>query len=189
MKTVHVMIVAIVVCYIIGACNGHEEFHVGGAEGWRPHPSESFNQWAQKHRFHISDRLVFEHKDDKDSVLVVKKQHYDTCDNSNPYLKLIGGKSIFDFGRSGEYFFISENHEQCEAGEKMVVAVMADRAPSPPLPARPPPSHFPKGDSSDTAPVSRPLPHNSSSASSSSNNRVLASMVYLVLTVGIIFRA
>lgn len=125
-------------------------------------------------------------------MLVVKKQHYDTCDISNPYLKLFGGKSIYDLGRSGEFFFISGNHTRCEEGEKVVIAVMANRAPPPPLPtspcpaSHPPPSHSPKAPSSNkSSPVLHPLPHDSSSLSSS--NRVLGYLVCLVLIVGVVF--
>ncbi|KAF3333348.1 early nodulin-like protein 2 [Carex littledalei] len=182
----------VVVSYVMATCYSNQEFHVGGAEGWLPHPSQPFNQWARKNRFHVNDRLVFEYKKDEDSVLVVNKQHYDTCDNSNPYLKLFGGKSIFDLGRSGKYFFISGNHTRCEEGEKVVVMVMANRAPPPPLPpsppiaSHPPPSHFPKAPSRNgTAPVLHPLPHNSSSFSLS--NTVFDSVVYLVLILGVVF--
>lgn len=125
-------------------------------------------------------------------MLVVNKQHYDMCDNSNPYLRLFGGKSIFNFGRSGEYFFISGNHTRCEEGEKVVVTVMANRAPPPPQPtspppaSHPPPSHSPKAPlRNGTAPVLHPLPHNSSSFSSS--NTVFGSVVYLVLILGVVF--
>jgi Plastocyanin-like domain len=117
-------------------------------------------------------------------VFVVNKQHYDICDNSNPYLKLYGGKSIYDLGRSGEFFFISGNHTRCEGGEKVVITVMANRAPSPPLPTSPhPASHSPKAPSSNkTAPLLHPLQHSSSSLSAS--NRVLGSLICLVLMVG-----
>jgi hypothetical protein len=58
MRNVYGMIIAIVaISYVVVTCNGLKEFHVGGSEGWVPHPCEPFNQWARRNRFHVNDRL------------------------------------------------------------------------------------------------------------------------------------
>lgn len=58
---------------------------------------------------------------------MVKKEDYDSCNTSNPIQKMADGNSVFQFGHSGHFFFISGAHDRCEKGEKMVVIVMAVR--------------------------------------------------------------
>ncbi|KAK8955392.1 Early nodulin-like protein 1 [Platanthera guangdongensis] len=105
------------------------EFYVGDKDGWVQKPCETFNHWAEKQRFQIKDKLVFKYKND--SVLLVKKQSYDSCNITEPVKKLKdcgGGESEFRFKRAGPFYFISGETGHCKNGQKLVVVVMADRS-------------------------------------------------------------
>ncbi|KAF8007982.1 hypothetical protein BT93_K1851 [Corymbia citriodora subsp. variegata] len=124
------------------------EFYVGGKDGWVQNPSESYNHWAERNRFRVNDTLFFRYEKGKDSVLVVTKDDYDSCDTSSPLLALTDGASRFKFDRSGPFFFISGIADRCNAGQKLIVVVLAVRntpgggggpTPSPAPPAAQPP--------------------------------------------------
>ncbi|KAF4382735.1 hypothetical protein F8388_015563 [Cannabis sativa] len=71
---------------------------------------------------------------------------YNTCNTATPLLSLSDGGSVFTFDRSGPFFFISGNAQNCQKGQKLIVVVMAvrpDKKPQPqpaPAPALPSPS-------------------------------------------------
>lgn len=85
--------------------------------------------------------VVFNYDKETDSVLLVSKEQYDTCNTTDSYLKIEGGQSTYTFSRSGPFYFISGNSTRCkDNGEKLVVIVMAVREKdkvSPPLSSRP----------------------------------------------------
>nr|XP_010923958.1 early nodulin-like protein 3 [Elaeis guineensis] len=122
------------------------QFKVGGSNGWAvPGPNAmSFNQWAEKKRFQIGDSLLFVYPPDQDSVVLVDANAYNSCDTSSFIDRFNDGNTVFTFTRSGPFYFISGNKENCQKNEKLVVVVMASRSnatslgpsPSPP----PPPS-------------------------------------------------
>ncbi|CAL9165992.1 unnamed protein product [Musa hybrid cultivar] len=131
-------------------------FYAGGRDGWVLHPSESYGDWAERNRFQVADTIVFKYKKGEDSVLEVSKQDYDACDVSKPIRKLDGGDSVFNFDRSGPFYFISGAPENCQQGQKLVVVVMAVRN-CPPIsspPSPPPTSNTPPASSPSPAPVS-----------------------------------
>ncbi|PIN03770.1 hypothetical protein CDL12_23693 [Handroanthus impetiginosus] len=118
---------------------------VGGKDGWVVNPSENYNQWAQRLRFQVNDTLLFKYKKGSDSVLVVNKDNYDKCNTTNPILKLDDGNSVFKFDRSGPFYFISGNKQNCDQGQKLTVVVLAVRnrptlPPHTPSPTATPPS-------------------------------------------------
>ncbi|CAL0333855.1 unnamed protein product [Lupinus luteus] len=115
-----------------------KKFHVGGKDGWVLKPSEDYNHWASKNRFQVNDTLHFKYNKLYDSVLVVKKEDYDSCNVNNPMQKMDDGDSTFKLSNSGLYFFISGNVDNCNNGEKLIVLVMAVRHKqvAPPLPER-----------------------------------------------------
>ncbi|KAJ3693872.1 hypothetical protein LUZ60_009352 [Juncus effusus] len=141
------------------SCTAYD-FYVGGRHGWNLTPPESFNHWAERMRFQVLDKLVFKYEKELDSVLEVSEEHYNTCNTTDPYVKLDAGHSKFKFNRSGRFNFISGNYSRCmNDGEKLIVVVMAirpnkDKAktpkPHPILPAPPvaSPSIAPKIDES-----------------------------------------
>ncbi|OWM78662.1 early nodulin-like protein 2 [Punica granatum] len=117
-------------------------FAVGGKDGWVRQPSEGYNQWAGRYRFQINDSLLFKYKKGADSVLVVTKDGYASCNTKSPLVSLTDGDSLFTFKRSGPFFFISGNPENCNNGQKLIVVVLAPRtkAPTPQPPSSPPPA-------------------------------------------------
>ncbi|CAA0815987.1 early nodulin-like protein 3 [Striga hermonthica] len=115
------------------------QFNVGGKNGWRLNPSEDYNRWAESLRFQVNDTLFFKYKKGSDSVLVVNKDDYNSCNTTNPIEKFDGGRSIFRFDRSGPFFFISGNEASCIRGQKLIVVVLAVRSGGPgPSPVEPP---------------------------------------------------
>ncbi|KAG7034910.1 Early nodulin-like protein 1, partial [Cucurbita argyrosperma subsp. argyrosperma] len=88
------------------------KFYVGGGDGWVQNPSENFNHWAERNRFQVNDTLLITLKD---------------------------GESIFKFGHSGPFYFISGDADRCQKGQRLIVVVLALRhkqhlAPSPQAP-------------------------------------------------------
>ncbi|XP_072983901.1 early nodulin-like protein 3 [Typha latifolia] len=164
---------------VTNKCLAYDHF-VGGQDGWLPNPSEAFDHWAKRNRFQVNDRLVFKYDKEEDTVLEVSKEHYESCNVTNPYLKLEGGNSVFDLARSGPFFFISGKQSNCEKGEKLIVVVLATRrkqSPSlPPSSAQAPrfTSSPSQGDGASPAPPPS-LPDVSSSSSLSYSSVLSAS--------------
>lgn len=104
------------------------EFRVGGKSGWSvPSGSgtESFNQWAERLRFHVGDTLLFKYTAKQDSVLVVTAQAFQTCNTTAPVAVYDDGNTVFKFPKSGPFYFISGAEGHCDKGQKVVVVVMA----------------------------------------------------------------
>ena len=60
-----------------------------------------------------------------DSVLVVNKQDYDSCNVTNPIRKMHGGDSTFLLDKPGQFYFISGNVKHCVKGEKLSLVVLS----------------------------------------------------------------
>ncbi|XP_022941055.1 early nodulin-like protein 3 isoform X2 [Cucurbita moschata] len=114
------------------------QFIVGGAKGWGVSMAQTYNQWAEANRFQIGDSLVFNYAADQDSVLQVTQDDYANCSIQAPIKQYSDGHTVFQFDKSGAYYFISGNKANCLKDEKLVVVVLADRTNSTTLP--PPPS-------------------------------------------------
>lgn len=71
---------------------------------------------------------AFTYQAGNDSVLLVDKRSYDACDTSAPIDTFADGSTMFTFTRSGPFYFISGNKDNCNRGEKLIVVVMAERA-------------------------------------------------------------
>ncbi|XP_059669431.1 early nodulin-like protein 2 [Cornus florida] len=61
-------------------------------------------------------RGFFKYKNGSDFVLVVKKDDYDKCNTEKLIMKMDDGDSVFKFDRSGPFFFISGNKDNCQKG-------------------------------------------------------------------------
>ena len=59
--------------------------------------------------------------------MLVKKEDYDSCNTNNAMQKMDGGDSKFTFAKSGPFFFISGNGQNCQRGQKLTVVVLALR--------------------------------------------------------------
>ncbi|XP_022139708.1 early nodulin-like protein 3 [Momordica charantia] len=134
------------------------EFTVGGAKGWSLPMAQTYNQWAEANRFQIGDSLVFNYAADEDSVLQVTQDEYNSCSIQSPIKQFSDGHTVFQFDKSGPYYFISGNKDNCLKNEKLAVVVLADRSNStsnqtitlPPSPS-PSPSPAPANDQTGTA--------------------------------------
>nr|XP_043621761.1 early nodulin-like protein 2 [Erigeron canadensis] len=114
-------------------CSSHAyNFKIGGKDGWTLHPSESYNQWSGRMRFLINDTLHFKYNSGSDSVLVVNKGDYDSCNTNNPITTLTGGDSFINLNRSGPFYFISGNKTNCDQGQKLIVVVLSPKKRLPP---------------------------------------------------------
>ncbi|KAK4777426.1 hypothetical protein SAY87_017613 [Trapa incisa] len=164
-------------------------FTVGGKDGWSPKPSEGYNQWAGRNRFQVNDSLLFKYQKGADSVLVVRRDNYASCNTEEPIASLTDGDSLFVLNRSGPFFFISGKVENCYSGQKMIVIVLAERdiTPAPqPLPPHTPGAATPPTNAQNGFPAPVPTPPVSSAPSrcSSSVTAVLwfsVMVTYLVL--------
>ncbi|XP_043707431.1 early nodulin-like protein 1 [Telopea speciosissima] len=117
------------------------EFNVGGAKGWvKPtgNENETYEEWANKNRFHVGDSIDFKYQND--SVLQVNYNHYKNCDVSDPISKFNDGNTVFRFDRYGFFYFISGEPGHCKSGQKLDIRVMVHPRVEPPSPAAPAPS-------------------------------------------------
>ena len=182
------------------------EFVVGGSKGWTvPSDDQLYDQWAEKSRFQISDSLrkfivnllcsiwyidlydgiilmvksnaVFIYQPNQDSVLQVTRDAYDSCNTDEPTAKFTDGHTSFNLDRSGPYYFISGNKDNCHKNQKLVIIVMADRSntktkatssppPSPSVESSPSPTYT--GTFEITPAPSQNIPGNSASLFASS---------------------
>ncbi|XP_061352703.1 early nodulin-like protein 4 [Gastrolobium bilobum] len=101
------------------------KFDVDGKDEWVVKPSEDYNYWAQRNKFHVNDILYFKYKKENDSILVVKKDDYYSCNVNNPMHKMDDGDSTFHLNKLGYFFFISGNVDSCKKGQKLIVQVIA----------------------------------------------------------------
>ncbi|XP_051136166.1 early nodulin-like protein 1 [Andrographis paniculata] len=84
--------------------------------------SETYNQWASRNRFRIADSIYFKYQND--TVLEVSPEDYLHCDTSNPISKSDDGDTVFEFERSGFFYFISGQPDHCQSGQRLIVRVM-----------------------------------------------------------------
>lgn len=83
-------------------------------------------------------------------MLVVSSADYSTCNTSNPISRFAGGDAVYEFHRSGLFYFISGIPGHCRSGQRLIVRVIhpsaPDLAPSPaPAPATDEESHADSG--------------------------------------------
>ncbi|KAF2285264.1 hypothetical protein GH714_040279 [Hevea brasiliensis] len=154
---------------IMGFLSGSSQayqFIVGGRDGWVLNPSENYTLWAHKNRFQVNDTLFFKYKKGSNSVLVVIKDDYYSCNIKEPIQSLTDGDSIFKFDRTGPFYFISGNADNCNKGQRLFTVVMAVRPkpqPTPvPVPQSPPPfGALPTGSSPYLPPSAAESPRDS----------------------------
>ncbi|XP_028795864.1 early nodulin-like protein 2 [Neltuma alba] len=146
------------------------KFNVGGKDGWVVKPSEDYNHWAERTRFQVNDTLYFKYKKGSDSVLVVNKTDYDSCNTKNPMKKMDDGDSNFTFDKSGPFFFISGNSGNCKKGQKLIVVVLAVRHNTPSSPPTAAPAPSPAGGSPPAVPPGSLSPWPSEGPTASDNS-------------------
>ncbi|KAG8386016.1 hypothetical protein BUALT_Bualt03G0105200 [Buddleja alternifolia] len=112
------------------------QYEVGEGRGWRVptvRDPETYNEWAAKNRFRIGDTIHFKYH--KDSVLVVNSADYLECNAANPISKFEDGNTVFQFDRSGFFYFISGQPGHCKSGQRLIVRVMHPSEVEVPAPA------------------------------------------------------
>ncbi|KAJ4871551.1 Early nodulin-like protein 2 [Raphanus sativus] len=147
-------------------------FGVGGSGAWVPNPPEDYGSWAGKGRFLVHDTLYFTYAKGADSVLEVSKADYDGCNTKNPIKRADDGNSEISLDRSGPFYFISGNEDNCKKGQKLTVVVLSVRTSTPPppqaaTPENSPPGSMPPKSSSPVSPATSPpapMPPKSSSS-------------------------
>ncbi|KAH7682055.1 Cupredoxins domain-containing protein [Dioscorea alata] len=152
------------------------KFNVGGRQGWVLNPNETYNHWAERNRFQVNDTLVFKYKKGNDSVLVVNKKDYYSCNINNPIEKFFDGDTEFMFDHSGPFFFVSGVPGHCNDGQKLNVVVLAIRNKNTVMPPELSPGY-------DSPPEASPSALNSPSSSSSSLS-VCCSFFFGLMGVG-----
>lgn len=142
-QQIHVVVLFMLACLFTTSYS--YQFTVGGKDGWVLNPSVDYNTWSQHMRFIINDSVLFKYKQGADSVLEVSKDDYDKCNTGNPIKKMEDGNSIFTLDRSGPFYFISGNKDNCDKGQKLQIVVISARnqgkPPQTPAPAVAPPSN------------------------------------------------
>ncbi|KAE9588563.1 putative cupredoxin [Lupinus albus] len=156
------------------------KYYVGGNEGWLLKPNVSYNDWASKTRFIVNDTLYFKYQIGNDSVLVVNKEAYDSCNTTNPIHNMQKGDSETTLDRPGPFYFISGKVDHCKQGQKLVVVVINSDPNTPP--SAPSPSHTPG--SHDHSGKNAPAPAPSKNDASISISGAVG--VAIVLGVGIV---
>ncbi|XP_003629771.3 mavicyanin [Medicago truncatula] len=101
------------------------KFKVGGKDGWTVKASGHYEVWASRIKFLVSDTLNFKYNKLVDSLLMVNKQAYDSCNVTNPIRKMHGGDSTFLLDKPGHFYFISGNVKHCVKGEKLSLVVLS----------------------------------------------------------------
>ena len=134
----------------------------------------------------VLDDTDFKYEKRSDSVLVVKKEDYDSCNTNNPIRKMDDGDSTFHLENSGLFFFISGNTNNCKNGQKLVVLVMAIRHSIPhSLPPVVPSSEAPSLPPQQIDPSS-PVPSPSNDSGSTSLGGFISVGVSLGVGIGVI---
>ncbi|XXG45183.1 hypothetical protein AAC387_Pa02g0334 [Persea americana] len=115
------------------------EFDVGEEKGWAVPPLNDvgfYNEWASKNRFQIGDSVVFKYNND--SVMVVTEDDYDQCNSPHPISFYNNGDTVYEFDRSGAFYFMSGTSGHCVNGQQMIIRVLSPDAPPPPGQDSPP---------------------------------------------------
>ena len=101
---------------------------------------------------------VFKYNKESDSVLVVNKHDYDSCNIKNPIHKMEDGDSTYKFDKVGLFYFITGNLVNCQNGQKLKVAVYSShhRHHSPTLSPTVAPVHSPSLSPSGNSPAQSP---------------------------------
>lgn len=138
--------------------------------------------------------IVFKHKEaGSESVLVVKKEDYYSCNTTNPIVSLAAGDTLFRLDRSGAFYFIAGAADLCKKGLKLHLVVMAVRnkhqpptATSLPPADSPPPEQRVDPSALDDAPSMAPGNNHRSAATSALARGSGAGLGFATLLVFII---
>lgn len=97
---------------------------------------------------------VFIYPANNDSVLLVDSNSYNSCDTSSPTDRFSDGNTVFTLTRSGPFYFISGNQDNCKKDEKLHIVVLGNHNSSAPSPSPSPPAEAPSASSPPPPPSS-----------------------------------
>ncbi|KAG2261699.1 hypothetical protein Bca52824_068778 [Brassica carinata] len=127
---------AVLVMVLMGCCCSAKIYKVGDSKGWTAKKG-SYYEWARRKEFQVGDSLMFEYDGSVNDVTQVSSRlEYRFCNSLSPKAVYNTGHDVVTLTEPGYHFFISSNHSQCIAGQKLVVFVVHDH---PMIPPPPPP--------------------------------------------------
>ncbi|MED6185255.1 hypothetical protein PIB30_055249 [Stylosanthes scabra] len=156
-------LVGLLLVVIVMSSASASTYNVGGRTGgWVVNPKENYTLWSQRYTFRVNDYLYFKYERGKDSVLIVSKQDYESCNTAKPLHRFRGGRSgsTVPLNKPGPFYVISGNQQNCQKGQKFAVNVVpAAIPPSPTTPAHSPaPSTTPAAPPQHRSPAPSPPP-------------------------------
>ncbi|KAL1538744.1 lamin-like protein [Salvia divinorum] len=112
---------AVVAAGAMLACACGDLIKVGGKSGWKP--NVNYTHWAAHRRFHVGDWLYFVFDKHYYSVLEVKEENYERCDDGEFVTNVTrGGRDVYNLTEARSYYFISSGG-YCYHGMKLSVHV------------------------------------------------------------------
>ncbi|KAJ4901342.1 copper ion binding [Raphanus sativus] len=122
----------VLVMVLMGCCCSAKIYKVGDSKGWRAKEG-TYYEWAKRKEFQVGDSLMFEYDGHVNDVTQVSSRlEYQFCNSLSPKAVYNTGHDVVTLTEPGYHFFISSNHSQCLAGQKLVVFVVHDH----PIPPR-----------------------------------------------------
>ncbi|CAH8381723.1 unnamed protein product [Eruca vesicaria subsp. sativa] len=127
----------VLVMILMGSCCSAKIYKVGDSKGWRAKKGGNYYEWAKRKEFQVGDSLMFEYDGNVNDVTQVNSRlEYQFCNSHSPKAVYNTGHDVVTLTEPGYHFFITSNHSQCVAGQKLVVFVVHDH---PTIPPPPPP--------------------------------------------------
>ncbi|CAH8380322.1 unnamed protein product, partial [Eruca vesicaria subsp. sativa] len=127
----------VLVMILMGICCSAKIYKVGDSEGWRAKKGGTYYEWTKRKEFQVGDSLMFEYDGNANDVTQVSSRlEYQFCNSHSPKAVYNKGHDVVTLTEPGYHFFITSNHSQCVAGQKLVVFVVHEH---PTIPPPPPP--------------------------------------------------
>ncbi|KAF3518828.1 hypothetical protein DY000_02058825 [Brassica cretica] len=135
MATTTRMFCFVLVMVLMGCCCSAKIYKVGDSKGWTAKHG-TYYDWAKRNEFQVGDSLTFQYDGNVNDVTQVSSRlEYQFCNSLSPKAVYNTGHDVVTLTEPGYHFFITSNHSQCVAGQKLVVLVVHDH----PIPPPPPP--------------------------------------------------
>ncbi|KAJ8751854.1 hypothetical protein K2173_026052 [Erythroxylum novogranatense] len=121
--------VVVLLFLLLGFSEARDLLVGGRTDAWKipSSQSESLTQWAQRLRFVVGDSLLWKYDSQKDSVLEVTKDAYDSCNTTSPIQEYKDDNTKVKLDRPGPFYFISGAEGHCGKGQKLIVVVITPR--------------------------------------------------------------
>ncbi|CAH8341405.1 unnamed protein product [Eruca vesicaria subsp. sativa] len=127
----------VLVMLLMGCFCSAKIYKVGDSEGWRAKKGGTYYEWAKRKEFQVGDSLMFEYDGNVNDVTQVNSRlEYQFCNSHSPKAVYNKGHDVVTLTEPGYHFFITSNHSQCVAGQKLVVFVVHDHPTIPPPPRK-----------------------------------------------------